>query len=209
MRRESICARTAASQRSAARSRHAGPGFALSGLRASAGRAARQQLEQRLVKALEADEVKGKREGGRSLYQAAPSLESAPCPLSSSYQSLLATYFIDSQPQLSIQQLVAMATATAPALLPPPQEPASADLYLQLKQLQEQLRFVEIQEAYIKDEQKNLKRELLRAEEEVKRIQSVPLVIGQVCSQSRSAPSGQLPALSNLSDRLCRSSWRW
>jgi len=31
----------------------------------------------------------------------------------------------------------------------------------------------------VKDEQKNLKRELLRAQEEVKRIQSVPLVIGQ------------------------------
>ncbi len=35
------------------------------------------------------------------------------------------------------------------------------------------------QEEYIKDETKNLKRELLRAQEEVKRIQSVPLVIGQ------------------------------
>jgi hypothetical protein len=35
------------------------------------------------------------------------------------------------------------------------------------------------QEEYIKEEQKNLKRELLRAQEEVKRIQSVPLVIGQ------------------------------
>jgi len=35
------------------------------------------------------------------------------------------------------------------------------------------------QEEYIKDEQKNLKRELLRAQEEVKRIQAVPLVIGQ------------------------------
>ena len=32
---------------------------------------------------------------------------------------------------------------------------------------------------YVKDEQKNLKRELVRAREEVKRIQSVPLVIGQ------------------------------
>lgn len=31
----------------------------------------------------------------------------------------------------------------------------------------------------IQEEQKNLKRELLRAQEEVKRIQSVPLVIGQ------------------------------
>lgn len=36
-----------------------------------------------------------------------------------------------------------------------------------------------LQEEYIKEEQRNLKRELLRAEEEVKRIQSVPLFIGQ------------------------------
>lgn len=36
-----------------------------------------------------------------------------------------------------------------------------------------------MQEDYIKDEQKNLRRELLRAQAEVKRIQSVPLVIGQ------------------------------
>ena len=36
-----------------------------------------------------------------------------------------------------------------------------------------------LQEDYIKEEQHNLKRELLRAQEEVKRIQAVPLVIGQ------------------------------
>lgn len=36
-----------------------------------------------------------------------------------------------------------------------------------------------VQEDYIKEEQRNLKRELLRAQEEVRRIQSVPLVIGQ------------------------------
>lgn len=36
-----------------------------------------------------------------------------------------------------------------------------------------------LQEEYIKEEQQNLKRELLRAQEEVKRIQAVPLVIGQ------------------------------
>ena len=42
-----------------------------------------------------------------------------------------------------------------------------------------QLEFLEIQEDYIKDEMQNLKRELVRAKEEVKRIQSVPLVIGQ------------------------------
>lgn len=53
------------------------------------------------------------------------------------------------------------------------------DLYSRLKSLQRQLEFIEIQEEYVKDEHKNLKRELLRAQEEVKRIQSVPLVIGQ------------------------------
>mmetsp|Transcript_18330 Transcript_18330/g.31752 ORF Transcript_18330/g.31752 Transcript_18330/m.31752 type:complete len:411 (+) Transcript_18330:101-1333(+) len=55
----------------------------------------------------------------------------------------------------------------------------SEDLYVRLKALQRQLEFLEIQEDYIKDEMKNLKHELLHAQEEVKRIQSVPLVIGQ------------------------------
>lgn len=53
------------------------------------------------------------------------------------------------------------------------------DLYGRKKALERQLEFIDIQEEYVKDEQKNLKRELLRAQEEVKRIQSVPLVIGQ------------------------------
>jgi len=53
------------------------------------------------------------------------------------------------------------------------------DLYIKLKELQRQLNFIAIQEDYVKDEQKNLKRELLRAQQEVKRIRSVPLVIGQ------------------------------
>lgn len=55
----------------------------------------------------------------------------------------------------------------------------ASDLYTQLKNLQRNLEFLKIQEEYIKDEQKNLKRELIRAKQEVKRIQSVPLVIGQ------------------------------
>ncbi|CAK9189448.1 unnamed protein product [Sphagnum troendelagicum] len=42
------------------------------------------------------------------------------------------------------------------------------DLYTRQKLLQRQLEFVDIQEEYIKDEQKNLKRELLRTQEEVK-----------------------------------------
>lgn len=50
---------------------------------------------------------------------------------------------------------------------------------LTLQKLQRQLEFLDVQEAYIKDEQRNLKKEYLHAQEEVKRIQSVPLVIGQ------------------------------
>lgn len=53
------------------------------------------------------------------------------------------------------------------------------DLYSKMKDLQRYDQFLEIQTEYIKDEQKNLKKELLRAQEEVKRIQSVPLTIGQ------------------------------
>lgn len=50
---------------------------------------------------------------------------------------------------------------------------------MHLQKLQRQLEFLEVQEEYIKDEQRNLKKEYLHAQEEVKRIQSVPLVIGQ------------------------------
>eukprot|EP00168_Porphyra_purpurea_P007767 TRINITY_DN1976_c0_g1_i1.p1 TRINITY_DN1976_c0_g1~~TRINITY_DN1976_c0_g1_i1.p1 ORF type:complete len:357 (+),score=126.97 TRINITY_DN1976_c0_g1_i1:114-1184(+) len=56
---------------------------------------------------------------------------------------------------------------------------ADADVYTELKLLQRQHELLEIQEEYVKDEMKSLKRELLHAQEEVKRIQSVPLVIGQ------------------------------
>jgi len=53
------------------------------------------------------------------------------------------------------------------------------DLYATYKSLSKHLEFLEIQEEYIKDEMKNLNRELIRAKEEIKRIQSVPLVLGQ------------------------------
>ncbi|KAH3742932.1 26S proteasome regulatory subunit 6B [Pelomyxa schiedti] len=56
---------------------------------------------------------------------------------------------------------------------------SEGELYLRLKNLQQQLDMQRIQEEYVKDELQNLKRELLRAQEEVKRIQSVPLIIGQ------------------------------
>merc|ERR1719449_231745 len=53
------------------------------------------------------------------------------------------------------------------------------DVYIRLKELQRQMEFLDISEEYIKDEMKNLKREMIRASEEIKRVQSVPLVIGQ------------------------------
>lgn len=52
-------------------------------------------------------------------------------------------------------------------------------MFTKMKVLQKQLEFLDIQEEYIKDEMQHLKRELVRAKDEVKRIQSVPLVIGQ------------------------------
>ncbi|XP_074604744.1 26S proteasome regulatory subunit 6B [Brevipalpus obovatus] len=73
-------------------------------------------------------------------------------------------------------------TTTTPAtntLHTPVVEDDIDDVYIKYKKLQRQLEFLQVQEEYIKDEQKNLKKEYLHAQEEVKRIQSVPLVIGQ------------------------------
>ena len=53
------------------------------------------------------------------------------------------------------------------------------DLYKKMKRLERDNEFLAIQSEYVKDELKNLKREYIRAKEEIKRIQSVPLVIGQ------------------------------
>lgn len=53
------------------------------------------------------------------------------------------------------------------------------DLYKRLKRLEREIEFQNIQEEYIRHEQRNLKRELARAREEVRRIQSVPLLVGQ------------------------------
>jgi len=58
-------------------------------------------------------------------------------------------------------------------------EESEDSLYERVKTLERELEFVDIQESFVKDEMKNLRRELLRAKEEVKRIQSVPLVLGQ------------------------------
>mmetsp|Transcript_58800 Transcript_58800/g.68722 ORF Transcript_58800/g.68722 Transcript_58800/m.68722 type:complete len:420 (+) Transcript_58800:127-1386(+) len=56
---------------------------------------------------------------------------------------------------------------------------SSPDLYQQMKDLERHIEFVSLQEEYLKDEMRHLQRELLRAKEEIRRIQSVPVVIGQ------------------------------
>jgi len=53
------------------------------------------------------------------------------------------------------------------------------DLYAVMKSLERKLEFITVQEEYLKDEMSHLQRELLRAKEEICRIKSVPLVIGQ------------------------------
>jgi 26S proteasome regulatory subunit T3 len=53
------------------------------------------------------------------------------------------------------------------------------DLFRKMKDLEEEIEFLDLQEDFIKTEQQNLRRELIRAKEELKKIQSVPLVIGQ------------------------------
>merc|ERR1719379_1159822 len=53
------------------------------------------------------------------------------------------------------------------------------DLYVQWKDLQQDLQYMKEQEGYIKFEIKQLRHELLFAKREIKRIQSVPLLIGQ------------------------------
>lgn len=78
-------------------------------------------------------------------------------------------------------EMAPMASATTTVLQKPLKGNADVtdDMYVRFKTLERQLEFLEIQETYVKDEMKSLKRELLHAQEEVKRIQSVPLVIGQ------------------------------
>eukprot|EP00613_Pedinella_sp_CCMP2098_P012231 CAMPEP_0171662834 /NCGR_PEP_ID=MMETSP0990-20121206/45798_1 /TAXON_ID=483369 /ORGANISM="non described non described, Strain CCMP2098" /LENGTH=405 /DNA_ID=CAMNT_0012245345 /DNA_START=88 /DNA_END=1305 /DNA_ORIENTATION=+ len=76
--------------------------------------------------------------------------------------------------------LAAMNTSEQPApFVPKPDLEEPEDLYKRYKTLQKQLEFLETQEDYLKDEMKNLKCEQIRAKEEIVRIQSVPLVIGQ------------------------------
>ena len=52
-------------------------------------------------------------------------------------------------------------------------------LFQEYKQLQRKLELLDLQEGYLKEEYGNLKRELVRAQEEVKRIKAVPLLLGQ------------------------------
>jgi len=58
-------------------------------------------------------------------------------------------------------------------------KPTEGDYYTRLQKLKSEIEFYDVQEEYIKDEMRNLRKEYLHAQEEVKRIQSIPLVIGQ------------------------------
>lgn len=89
------------------------------------------------------------------------------------------------------------------------------DLYEKLKTFEKNYEFVVLQEEYIKDELKNLKRELVRAQEEVLRIQAVPLVIGQFLEpvdentgivSSTAGSSYLVPILSTLDRELLKPS---
>jgi len=53
------------------------------------------------------------------------------------------------------------------------------DQFSKFKLLKKHLNFLTVQEDYIKDEMRNLRQEYLHAQEEVKRIKSIPLIIGQ------------------------------
>ncbi|KFD52486.1 hypothetical protein M514_06683 [Trichuris suis] len=58
-------------------------------------------------------------------------------------------------------------------------DPLAREKYLRYKKLEQGLQLLKMQVSYVKAEQRNLRKEQLHAQEEVKRIQSVPLVIGQ------------------------------
>merc|ERR1712165_622499 len=53
------------------------------------------------------------------------------------------------------------------------------DSFSKFKLLKKHLNFLTVQEDYIRDEMRNLRQEYLHAQEEVKRIKSIPLIIGQ------------------------------
>uniref|UniRef100_A0AC35UCH8 AAA domain-containing protein n=1 Tax=Rhabditophanes sp. KR3021 TaxID=114890 RepID=A0AC35UCH8_9BILA len=55
----------------------------------------------------------------------------------------------------------------------------STDEFVRFKKLEKEIEHMDVMEEYIKLEMRNLEKEFLHAQEEVKRIQSVPLVIGQ------------------------------
>ena len=60
----------------------------------------------------------------------------------------------------------------------PSQEVQSLSEYKKMKELEREIELLSIKEEYIKDELRYLRRELVRAQDEVKSIQSVPLLVG-------------------------------
>ena len=79
--------------------------------------------------------------------------------------------------EIGIGSTLTEKTPTMPALSDVNE--SDADLYVKFKKTEAYLKHLKVQEEYIKEETRYLEKELLHAQEEVKRIQSVPLVIGQ------------------------------
>ena len=89
--------------------------------------------------------------------------------------------------ELGIKTVDSAAAVAAAAAAAPSEKTARAaaasvserDLYDEVKRLEAVLRSIAIEEEYVKEEYQSLQRELAQAQEEVKRIKSVPLLIGQ------------------------------
>lgn len=67
---------------------------------------------------------------------------------------------------------------SAPAASNQNSDQESLQQYVRMKELERELELLGIKEEYIKDELRYLRRELVRAQDEVKSIQSVPLLVG-------------------------------
>jgi 26S proteasome regulatory subunit T3 len=72
-------------------------------------------------------------------------------------------------PHTKIDTLTALSANGGTALTNNANSNANTDVYLKLKKLEKELELIHLQEDYIKDEQRYLKRELVRAQEEVKK----------------------------------------
>lgn len=80
---------------------------------------------------------------------------------------------------LSISQFEDVMPTSPSTAVPSSVTKKVTDLYSEMKALEREVEFLDVQEQYIREEYLYLKRELVRAREDIRRIQSVPLMVGQ------------------------------